>query len=587
MQRTLSDFSRNVSSKYTQLYEDLWNKGYKAWEERIESVNPDDGWLIEVKAGSDTASQMDVDSGGDDAEMEGDNDPVDTLDEGPPEVRFIPVSSFLKLGAPMTLFQHGDRAAFIVRHEYSVFFEHAKARVDSSSVSFLPIRFLVTGQPGIGKSFGCYYFLYRLLSEGQSVFLLNSPSSAYYFSSEGVQKKEGRLEEYDDLDQAVRKSWVLIDIEDNSDWIPSTIIYMQALCVIWTSSPRQPRMRTFTQRFDAEVWYMKTWTTKEIAALTARLGLSQEIILERRKVGGLVPSKLFNYNAVVESDDTLENAILESMGVSVTDYKPSDKGGISDSQPIHRVMIIEPLLVIGESGRARLQRTDYTSHYKSTHIEAIALDKMQDKFDDLQRWLGLALDTSSTRAAAGRAIEGLMHRDLKLHKVKLPSVFDEENVAGTLALIGKAENFIHETAPAWATTKRPLYLRPDSRTFAAVDAIIVMRKQLGLVQTSLGEVHDRNYGHMLRIISRMRHGAKITVGADWDLIYCLVGTRKDTVAKLVKQAKDTLERLKAFDETTLGKHLSMPPSAVAYKRIQKLRVVGYTFRSEVGFTFVA
>ncbi|KAJ6591079.1 hypothetical protein DFH09DRAFT_907983, partial [Mycena vulgaris] len=118
------------------------------------------------------------------------------------------------------------------------------------------------------------YFLLRLLALGQSVFFLNSRTSVYYFSSDGVQKNVSidGPQPWPDTVQAIRKSWVLIDIDDNSEW-SCPQIFRHARCVIWTSSPQESRMKTFIKRFGAEKWYMKAWSSKEIAAVTCVLPL--------------------------------------------------------------------------------------------------------------------------------------------------------------------------------------------------------------------------------------------------------------------------------------------------------------------------
>ncbi|KAJ6560409.1 hypothetical protein B0H19DRAFT_115601 [Mycena capillaripes] len=153
---------------------------------------------------------------------------------------------------------------FVVRHEYGLFFEHAMSRVNNPPDDSYWARLFVAGQPGIGKSFSGYYILFRLLALGQSVFFVYSPTKVYYFASEGVQSTTEVPEPFSTIVTALRNSWVLIDTEE-SDWVPP-MIFNRARCVIWTSSPRESCIDRFLKKFGAEMWYMKAWSSKEIAA---------------------------------------------------------------------------------------------------------------------------------------------------------------------------------------------------------------------------------------------------------------------------------------------------------------------------------
>ncbi len=123
-----------------------------------------------------------------------------------------------------------------------------------------------------GKSFGCYYFLFRLLATGQPVFFLDSLTNVYYFCSGGVQETQKIPAGWPEVVKAISESWVLIDIDYTSKWSCPKIFNL-ARCVIWTSPPQEPRMKHFLKTFAAEPWFMKAWSYKEIVALTCVLSL--------------------------------------------------------------------------------------------------------------------------------------------------------------------------------------------------------------------------------------------------------------------------------------------------------------------------
>ncbi|KAJ7773307.1 hypothetical protein B0H16DRAFT_144774 [Mycena metata] len=579
----LPQFTWVATSLYKNLYEDLWpapdGSSVAALDDRIEFLTPDDQWLTL----STDSEAMDVDNqaGEGDGDREGRGHLNDELDEDPTSIGFIPLKTYpaLEIGPLSRLvMDRGDDTVFFIRPDYDVFLEHARSRVRKAPSLNSPTRFFVTGQPGIGKTFGCYYFLFRLLASGQSVFFLRSRTETLYFSGDGVQRNDRSTgpSECRSTGLAIQKSWVLIDVDDQAEW-SCPEIFATARCIVWTSSPREPRMRNFVKRFGAERWYMKTWSSKEIAAVTERSKIDRSEILRRMDTGGPVARSLFPLALPHVTAQTLRRNINNALSTNIFNFKPFNDD----------VIRIEPLVVIDPSGRARLQRTDYSIEFLSAFIAEKTLDVAQNMFPELQKQLAATFDIETTRTLAGKVVEALMHRALK-RGMELPKVFGpNRTIARTLALIGKAESFVRETAAADIAAQRPLYLRPKSQNFAAVDAILVTENTLSLIQTSLNDGHSRNFGTILRITSRLAGGAGVRVNSSWEVLYCLVGTTPNRVTRLVAGAKKTLVELQKLNAEDLCTQLSIPFAQVAHDRISKLRVVGYTFHSVQGFEEVA
>jgi hypothetical protein len=301
-------------------------------------------------------------------------------------------------------------------------------------------------------------------------------------------------------------------------------------------------------------------------------------------MGGPVARSLFG-GVPVPSPQSIEADIKNALRGNIFAFTPMDTSG-EGTQPVHRVFLIQPLVLIDErSGRACLQRTDYSAEFLSAYMAHRTLDLAQDHLERVQEQLAAALNISTTRSVAGKLVEGMMHRGLA-RGMQLPAVFGAGTVAGTLELIGKAGSFICETTTIDIAKERPLYLRPESLNFAAVDAILVTHDKLGLIQASLGDSHRRDFGMMLRIISRLPRGAQVDVSSLGEVIYCLVGTVPERVQKLVAEASGTLAELKTFDAEKLSKELRMRHTKIAHTRLSTFRVVGYTFDHKQGFTEV-
>ncbi|KAJ6553987.1 hypothetical protein DFH09DRAFT_1280723 [Mycena vulgaris] len=539
---------------------------------------------------------MDVDDPDGDGEGEGEdlNDGEDVGD-GPATIRYINPKVHPALAAVVDLrrevHKRGDKATFVVRHEYTLFMQHAISRLNNPPDDSYSARFFLTGQPGIGKwsafsllwfrahalrrtgkSFGCYYFLFRLLALGQSVFFLNSRTSVYYFSSAGVQKTEKLLDPWPAILRALEDSWVLVDVDDEAEW-RCLAIFRNARCVIWTSS-LESDMKHFLKNFGAEKWYMKAWSSKEIAAVTERFAIDRDKILKRLDTGGPVARNLFRW-VPVPSARSIEDNINSALRGNIFAFPLDDC-----------VFLIQPLVVIDKiSGRACLERTDYSAEFLSPHMARRTLELAQNHLKKVQGELTFALDISTTRSVAGKVVEGLMHRALT-RGMALPDVFGGGTVARTLELIGKPGSFVCETTITDIRKVCPLYLRPQSLNFSPVDAILVTHKILGLIQTSPGDLHDRDFGTMLRIMSRLLRGAQVDTTRLGEVIFCLVGTVPERVHKLVAEATRTLDWLKELDADELSKALTMRKTKIAHTRLATFRVIGYTFDVKQGFTLV-
>ncbi|KAJ7901615.1 hypothetical protein B0H13DRAFT_2027723 [Mycena leptocephala] len=324
-----------------------------------------------------------------------------------------------------------------------------------------------------------------------------------------------------------------------------------------------------------------------------RYGIDRRLILERIHLCGL-NTRMLLFDFYVPTLQTVEASITEALRAG----NLFSFSAIDASQPVHRVFMIKPLVVINESSkRACLQRSDYSAEFLSAHIAQMTVKLAQDQFERVQHQLAIALNISITRSVAGKVVEGLMHRGF-VKGMQLPAVFNTGTgtvtIKRTVELIGKAESFTCEPEPSKTDDDlkfpRPLYLRPRPSTTnfaAAVDAIVVTDTKLGFIQTSLAPHSGWNFWMMLRIMARLRHwhGAQVDVSRLQDVIYCLVGTDPDPkrLRELVAGASQTLAELKKLNSEELSKEFGMRHSKIAHARLARFRVVGYTFDPGRGF----
>ncbi|KAJ7213313.1 hypothetical protein B0H12DRAFT_1155301 [Mycena haematopus] len=260
---------------------------------------------------------------------------------------------------------------------------------------------------------------------------------------------------------------------------------------------------------------MKAWSSKEIAAVTERLGIDRTKILERLATGGPVARSLFG-GVPVPTRESLESHIQTAL-----------RGNIFAFALMHAsdgVFLIQPLLAIDEgSGRAWVQRTDYSVEFLSAHVARTTFDLLtQVHLEKIQGQLAAELDATTTRPVAAKLLEAMIHRALT-RGMQLPAVFGAGTVVGSLKVIGEPWNFLCEHTPA-DITQRPLYLRPESPSFAGVDAILVTDEKLGLIQASLRHSHRTDFGTMLRLMSTFPRGAQVD-GRLWEVTSTFVTVR--------------------------------------------------------------
>ncbi|KAJ7451065.1 hypothetical protein FB451DRAFT_1566314 [Mycena latifolia] len=236
----------------------------------------------------------------DEGEGEDSNDGED-VDKGQPGIRYIslkahPVLAFEKLAQEVDW--RGDEATFAIRHEYGLFMEHAISRLSNPPDDSHRARSVSPGSASgrLSLCFGLrahalrrpgksYYFLFRLLALGQSVFFLNAPTNVYCFSGDDVQQTNQTPRPWPETVKALRNSWVLIDIDEKTDWTPPDIF----------------------------------------SRARARLAIDHTEIVQRLATGGPVARGLFG-GIPVPTPESIENDIKTALSGNIFAFTPSGEG---------------------------------------------------------------------------------------------------------------------------------------------------------------------------------------------------------------------------------------------------------------------
>ncbi|KAJ7645614.1 hypothetical protein DFH06DRAFT_590840 [Mycena polygramma] len=512
--------------------------------EVIDTVAPDDRWLVDADV----------------------SEPAITDDDRPADVRYIDLSrrpELLEFSQLLVLENEFEgKGTFIIRDEYRCFVQHAL----SLSLHPSPVRIFAAGHSGIGNSLGAHYFLLYFLGLGKPLFWVQD-NRIYYFDAHGIQCTRSSLRDDREVLHALKASYVLIDMDlETSLPDPS---YRISKVVLWTSSPSDSRWQYFCKRFPGcKRWFMKPWSTKEIAATADRLGCAHDQVIARMTWCGPVARDLFQGDP--QTDQHVNSNIVHALSATF---------GVDD-----RVFLVRPAVVMEDFGGRRLVREDFVSGFLTPAMAVKTAKIAVTEMNWLQPRLSQALCLSSACLVAGSLVEGVMHRSLTSGRLSLPAIFGGGRVAATLELLGQADVFTPKGAPS---KKRPVYLRPLA-SFPTVNAIVVTTpKQLGLLQTSFGDVDTTAFGTMLSIIERLTIGAGVDVRKLEDIVYCIVGIGGDAyrVQNLVREARAALAQLKELDKL-LQLKFSEPAGKMtdpARARTRMFRVVGVIFDPEMGF----
>ncbi|KAF7318023.1 hypothetical protein HMN09_00309600 [Mycena chlorophos] len=469
-----------------------------------------------------------------------------------------------------------EKAIFLVRDEYR---ELLKTALDSQATNLRQkANLLVTGQPGIGLSFACAYFILFLLASGQPFFFIGHRTTMYHFSEHGVQFGDPANRVIDTLGGReattglLHASWLLVDVEPTAGWgIPPAFINTKL--ALWTSSPGDG-LRPYVKEFKAVHWYMQPWPGVETLSVARHYEIPDDECFELISAFGPIPRDIFLRRIPSESAvNSLVDLALHSYFVEFV--KDLLSSGGSSSQAMHRVFLVSPV----RSQDGSLIRDAFFVQFLSGRIAQIAAQRAASYIGPLQAQLTLALNQNTTRAVAGRLLEALVHEQLSSAELEWPNVISK-TAPSVIEIRGKAHNFsLHP--PIF---QLPAYFRPSSLTFAAVDSILLTSEHVVLLQVSVGRTHSRDFTTMLQLVQRL---TTLATPSDHDLttipvvLYALVGLETTAVRGLVKQAASSLSQLKGLPTNDWLATTGLPSSERLL--LNKFKVVGYTYSYLTGF----
>ncbi|GIL64892.1 hypothetical protein Vafri_18731 [Volvox africanus] len=171
-------------------------------------------------------------------------------------------------------------SSLLVRHCYRGIFDRMMELHSSNGKK----RFVITGTPGIGKSFFAVVLMGWLVQEiGVSTFLVEYQAGRYLFTREGtnIKVEEGSKTDFkEELEDPL--TWWIVDMGKGAE-VPA--------CTVLLASPDQQRYKEFLKFPGSSKLYMPVWSNEEIEECRMQLypNLDKEEVEKLVTLWGKVP----------------------------------------------------------------------------------------------------------------------------------------------------------------------------------------------------------------------------------------------------------------------------------------------------------
>ncbi|KAF8506812.1 hypothetical protein F5888DRAFT_1798045 [Russula emetica] len=160
-----------------------------------------------------------------------------------------------------------------VRQDYIRAYNYCRERHEEgpSDETEMARSIVITGQPGIGKSYWITYAVRRRLGE-RKPFLWLRGSFCFLFVEDGVFE---RLVDHVSGGDFVPFLWAFVDADGRSG-VPDNLAHETNLYIIFTTSPKRDRWKSLTKKTNYAVIIMNTWSLEEIHLAAAMHGFTNE-----------------------------------------------------------------------------------------------------------------------------------------------------------------------------------------------------------------------------------------------------------------------------------------------------------------------
>ncbi|KAH9061048.1 hypothetical protein EDB87DRAFT_475280 [Lactarius vividus] len=380
----------------------------------------------------------------------------------------------------MAVLGYPDEHGLLVRQEYDVAwrdFDYDTARSKGQN------GVIVTGQPGIGKTYFLYYLLFRLLSEGTPVSLQLAPD-ILVFLDDGVYRHP--LDATPDY--LPEGTWALSDAGRLDDKPCNAFLDAAGRHIAWiiqTTSPLEDRWRQWKKQYTAVTFVMKGFSAAEITALGKVQGLDASALLRNYEKWG--PSARTCVRLVRDPHREFHHAIDVNNAADAFVERPPPNTYFNAIQVFHVLFSVRP--EVEEKGGRRVPVAEMATEHIKRIISCAAAGAEAHKRIEFYRIISTQ---AAFKGSAGDMFEGFVLswlyagsnvEPLRCFATGQPQL--EIPACGEKTTFFGSDNAVENVN--W--DEFPLCLMPAVKNYPTADAIVITDESIITIQVTVSYRH--------------------------------------------------------------------------------------------------
>ncbi|KAH9035816.1 hypothetical protein EDB84DRAFT_1577925 [Lactarius hengduanensis] len=376
-----------------------------------------------------------------------------------------------------------DEHGLLVRPEYDVAwedFDYDAARTKGQG------GIVVTGQPGIGKTYFLYYLLFRLLSEGTPVSLQLAPH-ILVFRDDGVYRHPQDAEP----DYLPTGTWALSDAGRLDEKPCNTFLKAAGRHTAWiiqTAPPLEERWRQWKKQYTAVTFVMNGFSAAEITALAKVQGLDASALLRNHEKWG--PSARTCVQLARDPAKGHHHAIIVNNAADAFVERPPPRTTFDAIEVFHVLFSVRPEVEEDRGGRTVPVAVIATEHIKRI-ISCAAAGAVARKRIEFYRIISTQ---PSFKVSAGKMFEGFVLSWLYTNSNVDPlRCFATGQLDLEIPACGEEQTTFFDSKNGLEKVNRdklPLCLLPTSEDFPTAKAIVITDEFVITIQVITSDRHS-------------------------------------------------------------------------------------------------
>jgi RHS (Retrotransposon Hot Spot) family protein len=383
----------------------------------------------------------------------------------------------------------------LIRKEYVLVEQHLAAAYKNNKRR---PRFVLTGQPGIGKTTFLLYLLIERLQRKSPTVVQTESSYFLLFDEVGVHRVG--VEGYNSY-AIPTGAWALMD--SNEDVVKPCQAFLSATqaMVIQASSPQSRRWKDWKTRYSADLCVMDVWDNNELDALFAILKTNASSAKKVVDTVGCCPRTIFDILKIdktgsdrtpgsdrkPESDRRLE-VYVDTLAAAAQNISETLKTNLGTLKQLDfsGSKIPSGLFFVHPSHADRLSA--YLDIPTNIITEIVANAVIAAKMTDQMSFFNMMSSHASSRASAGCVFEIIMHDRISKSSANA-SPLTATSAEGQSITIPVASRCLEGTMDAFKQCPLAGYWRPSAPNFPGIDGVVFADTGVFALQATIARNH--------------------------------------------------------------------------------------------------